>query len=276
MWLCLCSTEVPRFLAAFDDAKCMAPVAELLQKEWGKLHEMYLHHLQEPIADDIPEGSGKKKKVTCLDAGVCLCGESGPNIYRIHAGILNVFLKLMNTAELKVKLNNGDLVLRIECERPIPKLEGDEGDEGGGGVFIEDKFLRVSLQYWIPKRPTFRVLTWPGRFVGVLGRLHLRATAMYNTLYEFAARLDAEQLEVLRRRFLLVHSSRRPLRQVDPTMLGVEGIAGLGELELHSKLAKREHRGRVGYADRWAAAGRHRQPGRWRGLFRRQGRGRGP
>ena len=87
MWLCPCSTEVPRFLAALDYAKCMAPVAERLQKEWGKLHEMYLHNLQGPIADGIPEGSAKKKKVTCLGAGVCLCGESGPNIYRIHAGI---------------------------------------------------------------------------------------------------------------------------------------------------------------------------------------------
>ena len=77
---------------------------------------------------------------------------------------------------------------------------------------------------------------------------------MHNTLYEFAARLDVEQFEVLRCRCLLAHSSRQPLRRVDPNMLEVEGIAGLGKLEFRSKFAKREQRGRVSYADKWAAA----------------------
>ena len=98
----------------------------------------------------------------------------------------------MPTANMQPDIDDGSVILRLtgfDSALPDGFATDDKQEPAESQVF--DLFVHVSAMCWSPYRPTFRRLTWPGRKVDHLERLHLKATHTYHIMLEFLSEVVA-------------------------------------------------------------------------------------
>jgi hypothetical protein len=187
---------------------------------WKSDHDELKDADQLPI-EETP--AAKHKKPSCLDAGVCICGDDGDLIFKFKKWLLRGIVDGINECKAVSKLTSACIIVRLSrCAEFDDKSMGSLRTVGSGPlVGVNDTFLFVGLMYLSPKRPTFREVNWPCGHVDVRGFLHLRCTDVYWNIYEYCASVRGELQNEWVMQLYELYTADEPLRTIDTRQLKV-------------------------------------------------------
>lgn len=239
-WCCRCGAEVPRLLAAAK-ADGNEQLLDQLQQDWQARSSVYNHNDRTPFPPE--ESRNPSQKPSCLEAGVCLCGDAGNAVWQAKRNVMTGLRKACNTQETKRLLSDGDIVLHLTAH--MDAEEGDDDREGGCGqpLHLESFWLHVGLMYWSPLRPTFAVLAGPAR-EAPHGRVLLRVAHEQLTVFELAQQMCKVDADLWTLDVRKLHSSNRPIHIFDPAEVELEPVPASPVQEWRVN-SERKRRGRA-------------------------------
>lgn len=139
-------------VAAWAMACKATNIGHALRRHWAEDHETLM---EEDCAVCLPDEDAKRKRI-CLDAGMCLCCDSGRMLYSFR----NKFLLSLKRAfppnsSGRASLVGGNILVKFVRRPPAgADYEAILADDDP----YQEVFLHISLMYLSPFRPTFQLL----------------------------------------------------------------------------------------------------------------------
>ena len=183
--------QVPRImgLQSFHVGNLKQFMDRLVQ-HWNEMHFVIKHDEQKALPSE-PKPNYKVKP-SCLEAQFCLCGSDGDEIWALKLWLCTAMKRAMPTAEMHPDIDEGSVILRFTgFDMALPNDFTTDDKQGPDDSQVFDLFVHISFMSWNPYRPTFRRVSWPGRKVDHLDRLHLMATHTYHSMLAFLSDLVA-------------------------------------------------------------------------------------
>lgn len=209
---CPLAAQVPRLLA-LTQVKGLGGFLDFLEEQWQRMHHVIRHEEQGAIPKEAK--TNYKAKPSCLDAYFCLCGDRGHRIWALKLRFCAAMKKSL-TRESNALVTDGFVILKvIGFDEAIADVDETEEEERQREPVCEF-FVHISLMYWSPYRPTVRRMTWPGRKIDELRRLHLKATDTYQSLLEFLADVVDSSAACAIMQFFQLADSEEPIPALNP------------------------------------------------------------
>ena len=188
---------------------------------WRRMHFKVRHNTLQPVL----LSRRRQKKPTCLEAGVKLCGTDGQLVWRFYLFVQKVLKSFTRRPQERKHLEDGRIVLRLDCREYDTKAGRIAIDEFGVEAPTTSLFAHIALHYFSPYRPTYRIFEWDN-VVDEIGHFHVQGLDLYRSDFQ----LCEEQLPALMERrqwtgtCYRVHESPRPLHALNPRELELETI----------------------------------------------------
>lgn len=231
-WVSPGKAVIPRLVAALSKPE-HRDVLVALQSDWDQKHLEHRHVDAEPLRDEPRKAN---RKPSCLDAGVCLCGQPGDLAWALVRFVRESMKKILKGCRWQDALQGCRVVVRLTGRAAgVEDIEPEANPAGPPARVAEqadwpsyDAFHFVGMMYWSPYRPTFRSCELQGSLEFPEDCLVLRAKDTYLTMFELCASL-ASRLQLpgeWQVRCYEVLLSQRPVLQCDPRRLEIQEVSG--------------------------------------------------
>lgn len=253
-WVCPLQTILPRYGALLAQ-KEHKQVAAVLLKQWHDLH------LEKRDADQVelppPPRQNPNRKLTCLQAGICLCGAAGDDAHSFKLWLDRAMKAMTAKVGLRADLASCAIVLRLQ-KRACGGQGGGAGsdDDGSGGGLADagatngvDMFFLIAHLRLKPYKPTFRRLTYD--HTDATGLMHFQCRDEYCALYELAMELQPQLTTpaIWEANFYRTDDSRQILAHIHPRRLRVKSIPDLLAESKRFPVERARRRGRAAADD---------------------------
>jgi len=219
---------------------------DALEKDWESKHNCLFHNSLPPLVDaPKPKGSAKP---SCVDVGVCLCGEAGNAKWKLKKWVASNLSNMFGAVQAKKAVNNGDVVLRFS---------GNSDRHGDDAVSADlspdvDLWCHVSHVVWSPWLPVFRRIVSPTEgCIHEVNDFQIEATHVYETVWELSDTLHSYGQTSWSVRGYEMSTSQVPLVELRPTHVHIRATRTSGtplSLTVARSGAKKAR------TDAWAAA----------------------
>lgn len=252
-WCAPLGKMVPRIMGMCGGSRNDTMINDLIG-EWEMKHWTCLNHVVPQIPDDR---AGRRKKPTCLDAGVCICGAGGGVVVRMKTWLITALKKCLEPVGRKKWLADGLIIIKLAGEESesIGIAPGSAAPELHTKIETE-LYLHISLMYWKPVRPTFRRMEVLPPSGLASGRMVLRGSDVYQTCFECMASLFRDSIDTWHISFFEVVDSERPIHTFDPRLVEVRRVPGAAGHALRLAPTVRERHARMlqDVAGQWQSA----------------------
>ena len=148
-WFTPFSVQLPRLV------NLLANKFHFVMSHWRRMHFKVRHSTLQPVL----LSRRRQKKPTCLEAGVKLCGTDGQLVWRFYLFVQNVLKSFTRRPQERKHLEDGRIVLRLDCREYDTKAGRIAIDEFGVEAPTTSLFAHIALHYFSPYRPTYRILS---------------------------------------------------------------------------------------------------------------------
>ena len=239
--------QVPRFLGMRKYTQ-FAKFMDSLLKEWESLHHVIRHEACEAVpAEPKPN---YKRKPSCLQAQLCLCGGRGDSIWAAKLWFCTALKASLPTSTYRDLLSDGWIVLRFICHDGAPLEAYDDADLHPSEDCVLDLVVHLAFMTWSPYRPTFRRMSWPGRKVDGLGRLELMATHTYQAMLEVLGEIVDSGCASVAMLCYQLDDAQEPVAKLRPLWVLAHRVRGSGVRVHHLRKQPGDPAGRASISDR--------------------------